>query len=111
MTLNSVVLPAPFGPMMPSSSPACTASVTLRTAVRPPNRLVTLSSCSIGPAHTEPGGDPGEALGCPAHDEDEHDAEDDEVDAAEAGLHAGERRAQVRLERRDQARPEVGPEC
>src|SRR2546421_286381 len=94
MTLNSVVLPAPFGPMMPSSSPACTSRVTLRTAVRPPNRFVTFSSWSIGPSHAKPRGDSGEALGCEAHDEDEHDAVDDEIDAAEAAARGGERRAQ-----------------
>src|SRR2546421_10621171 len=110
MTLKRVVLPAPFGPMMPSSSPACTSRVTLRTAVRPPNRFVTFSSWSIGPPHAKPCGDSGEPLGGEADDENEHDAVDDEIDAAKAGLHAGERRSQIRLERRDQDRAEEGPE-
>src|SRR3979490_1235949 len=35
MVLTSVVLPAPFGPIRPSTSPFATASVTSRSACRP----------------------------------------------------------------------------
>src|SRR4051794_1266849 len=38
MTLNSVVLPAPFGPRMARLSPCATSRSTSRTAWRPPNR-------------------------------------------------------------------------
>src|SRR5438067_1294690 len=38
MTLNSVVLPAPFGPRMARRSPCATSRSTSRTAWRPPNR-------------------------------------------------------------------------
>src|SRR5215212_744048 len=38
MTLNSVVLPAPFGPRMARLSPYGTSRSTSRTAWRPPNR-------------------------------------------------------------------------
>ncbi len=43
-TLNSVVLPAPFGPMTPSTSPGSTNSDTESSAVRPPKRTVTPST-------------------------------------------------------------------
>ena len=44
MTLKSVVLPAPFGPMTPTTSPAATSSETSSSAVRPPKRTVTPST-------------------------------------------------------------------
>src|SRR6185503_13418747 len=96
MTLKSVVLPAPLGPMMPSSSPARTSRLTLRTAVRPPKRLVTDSSASTEAPGAHAGGDAGDALGREAHHEDEHRAVQDEVDAREPRLDAGKRGAQVR---------------
>ena len=43
MTLNSVVLPAPLGPMTPTTSPGETVSETSSSAVRPPKRTVTAS--------------------------------------------------------------------
>src|SRR5213594_1402850 len=106
MTLNSVVLPAPLGPMMPSRSPARTSRLTARTAVRPPKRLVTASSVSTRPPRTEPARDPGEPLGRESHDEDQHDAVDDEVDPGEPRLESGERRSQICLEGRDEQRAE-----
>src|SRR3982074_865339 len=42
MTLNSVVLPAPFGPMRATTSPASTVKETRSSATTPPKR--TLSS-------------------------------------------------------------------
>src|SRR5690242_18938532 len=110
MTLKSVVLPAPLGPMMPSRSPARTSRLTARTAVRPPNRLVTASSVSTIPPRPPARGDARQPLGREAHDQDQHGAVDDEVDAGEARRGAGERRAQVGLERGDQHRAEEGPE-
>src|SRR5215831_11976039 len=44
--LNSVVLPAPFGPMIALSSPALTASETASTAVKPPKSFPTPSTVS-----------------------------------------------------------------
>src|SRR5437867_267034 len=108
MTLKSVVLPAPFGPMMPRRSPRRTSRLTSRTAVRPPKRFVTRSSVSTGPPGPQATGDTGQALGGEPHDEDEGRAVDDEIDAGEPGLQTRERRAQVRLERRDQDRAEEG---
>src|SRR2546421_401775 len=87
MTLNSVVLPAPLGPMMPSRSPARTSRLTARTAVRPPKRLVTASSVSTRPPRPKPAGDAREPVGRESHDEDQHDAVDDQVDPGEARLH------------------------
>src|SRR3954466_14825770 len=48
MTLNSVVLPAPFGPMSPVIVPGCTEKVAPLTAVTPPNRTVTSSTSRSG---------------------------------------------------------------
>src|SRR2546425_2607955 len=78
MTLKSVVLPAPFGPMMPRRSPRRTSRLTSRTAVRPPKRFVTRSSVSTGPPGPQATGDTGQALGGEPHDEDEGRAVDDE---------------------------------
>src|ERR1700704_3057850 len=98
MTLKSVVLPAPLGPMMPSRSPPRTSRLTARTAVRPPKRLVTDSSVSTVPPRAPSPGDARHAFRCEPDDEDQDHAVDDQVDAREPGLHAGERRAQVGLE-------------
>ena len=43
-----VVLPAPFGPISPRISSACTVKPTSVTAWMPPNRLVRPSTCSTG---------------------------------------------------------------
>src|SRR5262245_16206322 len=48
MQLNSVVLPAPLGPMSPTISPASTLSETSRLASRPPKRLV--AACTVSRA-------------------------------------------------------------
>src|SRR6478672_3751051 len=44
MRLNSVVLPEPFGPITPSSSPACRVKPTSRTARTPPKPFVSRST-------------------------------------------------------------------
>src|SRR6516225_11541842 len=51
-TLNSVVLPAPLGPIKPVMRPASALSDTSSTAIRPPNLTVTPVSSrrAIGPA-------------------------------------------------------------
>src|SRR5437016_12942815 len=110
MTLKSVVLPAPFGPMMPRRSPWRTWRLTSRTAVRPPKRFVTRSSVSTSSPGSEAPGEADQSLGGEAHHEDEGRAVDDEVDPGEPRLEARECRAQVRLERRDQDRAEEGAE-
>src|SRR5581483_7930877 len=48
MQLNSVVLPAPFGPISPTISPRSMASVTPRLAMSPPKRFVAASTVSSG---------------------------------------------------------------
>src|SRR3990172_1604922 len=50
MRLNSVVLPAPFGPMMALRSPAMMRSVTSRVACRPPKLLHKALSSRTGTA-------------------------------------------------------------
>src|SRR2546425_7541400 len=114
MTLKSVVLPAPLGPMIPSRSPRPTSSVTARTAVSPPKRLVTDSSASTvhlgarrgGATGAQPRRNAADAVGREAHDQDQRGAVDHDIDAGQPGLHPGEPGAQIGLERRDQDGPE-----
>src|SRR6516225_6370842 len=61
MTLNSVVLPAPFGPIRPVISPAWARSDTSANAATPPKFTLT---CRTSRAHGDPGA-PG-AGGCVA---------------------------------------------
>src|SRR5260370_15292951 len=44
--LNSEVLPAPFGPIRPRISPACTSKLISTLAATPPNDLLTWSTSS-----------------------------------------------------------------
>src|SRR5687767_2991651 len=55
-TLNAVVLPAPFGPISATSSPASTENEKLLSALRPPKRRETLSisSNAIVAQHDDP---------------------------------------------------------
>ncbi len=46
MALKHVVLPAPFGPIMPRISPRRMSNVTESSAVRPPNLTVKSFVCS-----------------------------------------------------------------
>src|SRR6266436_8988651 len=46
--LNSVVLPEPFGPMTPSSSPSCSVKLTSLTARTPPKPLDSRSTSRRG---------------------------------------------------------------
>src|SRR5512139_3881077 len=50
MALKNVVLPAPLGPMMPTSSPSRTTASTASTATRPPKRTVRALASSNGVA-------------------------------------------------------------
>src|SRR5262249_35084176 len=50
MVANSVVLPAPLGPIRAVMRPASTASDTSSTASRPPKRLETCATRSSGSA-------------------------------------------------------------
>src|SRR2546421_6879490 len=50
MQLKSVVLPAPLGPISAKTSPLATLKLTSSTASKPPNRLLTWSSCRMGAA-------------------------------------------------------------
>src|SRR5512133_2641814 len=45
---NNVVLPAPFGPMMPSASPSASASSIASAMTTAPNRLEILSKRRMG---------------------------------------------------------------
>src|SRR2546425_4712552 len=72
ITLRSVVLPEPLGPMMPSTSPRATVNDTFETAIRPLNRLVTARTSSSTPrlpGHQRPDDSAG-------HDEDREDQDD-----------------------------------
>src|SRR6516165_5472511 len=44
MQLNSVVLPAPFGPISPQMAPQATSKLTFSSAVTPPKRIETPST-------------------------------------------------------------------
>ena len=46
ITLNVVVLPAPFGPIIAVTAPRCRVNETCETAMSPPKRMVTPSATS-----------------------------------------------------------------
>src|SRR3982074_116210 len=52
--LISVVLPAPFGPMIACNSPLATSSETLSVARMPPKRRTSFSTRSNGSATAQP---------------------------------------------------------
>ncbi len=54
MRLNSVVLPAPLGPIRPKSSPRCTENDTRLTAMTPPKLQVSASTDSMSVARADP---------------------------------------------------------
>src|SRR6266511_2350176 len=95
MIANSVVLPAPLGPISPVMRPAGAASEAASSASRPPKRLETRSTVRRGSAMGLPFGhhsradatdDPGAGVGQgahdtawgEAHDEDQHGAVDED---------------------------------
>src|SRR5262245_19706310 len=64
MRLNSVDLPAPLGPMTHAVRPRSTVRLTSRMATKPPNDLLTASTCNS--MASAPAGDwPAEAIGAP----------------------------------------------
>src|SRR6476469_7034740 len=82
---NSVVLPAPLGPIRPTISPARTSSDAWSTAFNPPNALETARTSSM----TRPAAkQAGETVGQAGDDEDEHRAIDDQAER----LHVLQRR-------------------
>src|SRR6185503_15124675 len=102
MTLNNVVLPAPLGPISPTTSVSPTLKLTLETAVKPPKRLLTLlSSSSTGaPPALEP-------IGNAAHYAFRHYPDDDDQQNAvhhqiQPAALAAPFCAQVQLEGSDQ---------
>ena len=50
ITSNNVVLPAPFGPIRPSTTPSLTVRLTSDSALIPPKRTLTPSSPSTSPS-------------------------------------------------------------
>src|SRR3954469_2501905 len=77
----SVVLPAPFGPMMACSSPLLTSSPTLSEAITPPKRLVRPSMASSASAMAfdlarRPGQQSIDAAAGEQHDQQQHRTED-----------------------------------
>src|SRR5262249_31687402 len=68
---NSVVLPAPFGPISAVMRPASAASETRLTASRPPKRFETFSTPSSGSAMAAPQ-QAGDAVRRKGDDDDQH---------------------------------------
>ena len=74
----SVVLPAPFGPMMACSSPAATSSATSSEATTPPKRLVRPSICEQRVSHGAPRDQHAvDAAAREEHDQQQHRSEND----------------------------------
>src|SRR5215475_16146590 len=67
--LISVVLPAPFGPMMACSSPLATSSETWSVARMPPKRRTSFSTRSKGSATGKPPKRAHDAAAAEQHDE------------------------------------------
>src|SRR2546421_10141306 len=67
--LISVVLPAPFGPMIACNSPRATSSETLSVATMPPNRRTSFSTRSKGSATMQPPQQPVNAAASEQHDQ------------------------------------------
>src|SRR6185312_8123949 len=76
MVANSVVLPAPLGPIRPTISPERTSSEAWSTALRPPNALESARTSSMAAASEQAG----EAVGQAGHDQDQHRAVDDQAE-------------------------------
>src|SRR4029078_9917286 len=74
--LISVVLPAPFGPMMACNSPAATSSETLSVATMPPKRRTSFSTRSSGSATIEPPEQAHDTAAAEQHDQQQERAHD-----------------------------------
>src|SRR5262250_948593 len=111
-TLKSVVLPAPFGPMIPRIPPSAIEKLTSLTAFKPPNMRDTSSTSRSGPcvrgaarwgrrgADVGNGGrggpseptvtdGPEQAVGREQHDGDDGNAVHDALDPGEIGAELG----------------------
>src|SRR5262245_63441556 len=123
MIANSVVLPAPFGPISAVMQPAWALNDTSLTASRPPKRFDTRSTCRIVSAmgalrlcglarhearepRAQIGDDAGDAARREGNHEDENAAVDDEVEPRRiAGNELGELAERFHDQRAEQ-RPE-----
>src|SRR5258708_8926896 len=74
--LISVVLPAPFGPMIACNSPRATSSETLSVATMPPHRRTRFSTRSKGSATAQPPHQPKNAATPEQHDQQQKRAHD-----------------------------------
>src|SRR3981081_360649 len=74
--LISVVLPAPFGPMIACNSPRATSSETLSVATMPPKRRTSFSKRSKGSATGKPTPPPDNAAAPEQHDQQQQRAHD-----------------------------------
>src|ERR1700710_841877 len=74
--LISVVLPAPFGPMMACNSPFATSSERLSVAMMPPNRRTRFSTRSKGSATMQPPEQSHDAAAPEQHDQKQQRADD-----------------------------------
>src|SRR5262249_53781988 len=75
--LISVVLPAPFGPMIACSSPCGTASAIASEATTPPKRLLRPSISKSASATAHPGEQTVNAAAREQHDQQEQRTEND----------------------------------
>src|SRR4029078_3658181 len=83
----SVVLPAPFGPMMACSSPLVTSSCTPSEAMTPPKRLGRPYMRRRECATAQPHQDAVDAAARIERDSEQHRAEDDPLEFGEARHH------------------------
>src|SRR5665647_1257607 len=74
--LISVVLPAPFGPMIACNSPWATSSETWSVAMMPPNRRTSFSTRSKGSATIEPPQQAVDAAAPEQHDRQQERSQD-----------------------------------
>src|SRR6185437_15639582 len=79
---NKVVLPAPFGPIRATISPAWTSRETPSTAFRPPNDLLMPLTSSMAPSSMaiHPAEQAGQAVGQTADNQHQHDTVDDQAE-------------------------------
>src|SRR5215212_10348041 len=74
--LISVVLPAPFGPMIACNSPLATSSEAWSVATMPPNRRTSFSTRSKGSGTAQPPEQPVDAAPPEQHDQQQKRAHD-----------------------------------
>src|SRR5689334_17087137 len=100
---KSVVFPAPFGPMMPKTSPSFTSKSTADSASRPPKRFESCRTSSMDEP-PDPPAESDESLRLEEHDHDEQPAVDEEEGVAQR-----RDRQQLDLQRADDERAEDRP--